>query len=184
MAATSRKPGRGLHVTEPGHVQLALAHHRDEDVERLLGDPVDLLDVEQRPVPQRLDQRAVDEDVGAVALGQHPGRVEVADEAGRRQLGVALDEGEADAELVGDGPEQRRLPGAGRPLEQDVAAGGEGRDDDLQLATRGRRPGGAAGRAGRPRRARSVEDDHAADVLAVAHVLVALVDLVERVGAA
>ena len=46
---------RGDHVAEPGHVQLALAHHRDEHVERLLRDPVDLLDVEQRAVAQRGD---------------------------------------------------------------------------------------------------------------------------------
>ena len=134
IAATSRKPGSATTRPEPGHVQLPLAHHRDEHVERLLGDPVELLDVEQRAVAHRRDQRAVDEHVGVVALGQHPGRVEVPDEAGRRQLGVALDELEADAELVGDGPQQRRLAGAGRALDEDVASGVEGGQHELQLA--------------------------------------------------
>ena len=69
-------------------------------------------------VAHRRDQRAVDEHVGVVALGEHPRRVEVADEAGRRQLGVALDELEADAELVGDGAQQRRLAGARRALDE------------------------------------------------------------------
>jgi hypothetical protein len=58
----------------------------------------------------------------------------VADEPGGRQLGVALDELEADAELGSDRPQQRRLPRAGRPLQQDVAPGGQGGDDDLELA--------------------------------------------------
>ena len=76
---------------------------------------------------------AVDEHVGVVALGEDPGRVEVPDEAGRRQLGVALDELEADAELVGDGPQQRRLAGARRALDEDVAAGVEGGEHELEL---------------------------------------------------
>jgi hypothetical protein len=114
-------------------VQLALAHHGDEDVERLLRHAVELLDVEQGALAHRRDQRPVDEDVGVVALGEHAGRVEVADEAGRGQLGVALDELEADAELVGDGAQQRRLAGAGRALDDHVAPGVEGRQDELEL---------------------------------------------------
>ena len=85
-------------------------------------------------IAHRRDERAVDEDVGVVALGEHTGRVEVADEAGRGQLGVALDELEADAELVGDGPQQRRLAGAGRALDEDVAPGVEGGQHELELA--------------------------------------------------
>ena len=57
------------------------------------------------------------------------------DEPGRRQLGVALHELEADAELVGHRPQQRRLPGARRTLEQDVPPGGERGHDQLELAT-------------------------------------------------
>ena len=93
------------------------------------------------------DQRAVDEHVGVVALGQHPGRVEVADEAGRGELGVALDELEADAELVGDGAQQRRLAGARRALEQDVAVGGQRGDDELDLAAAADDVGRRLGRA-------------------------------------
>ena len=161
-------------------MQLGLAHHRDQHVERLLGDPVDLLDVQQRAVAQGRDQRAVDEHVGGVAVGQHPGRVEVADQARRRQLGVALDELEADAELVGHGTQQRRLAGAGRAFQQHMATGRERGNDQLDLA----RAADDRDRAaidercgvviGYPRP--SVVDHHAADVLAGAHVFVALVD--------
>ena len=59
--------GRRHHPAESGHVQLGLAHHRDEDVERLLRDAVDLLHVEQRAVVQGRHQRPVDEHVGRVA---------------------------------------------------------------------------------------------------------------------
>ena len=58
------------------------------------GHPVELLDVEQAAGAQRRDQRAVDEDLLDVAVGEHPGRVEVADQPRRGQLGVALDEEE------------------------------------------------------------------------------------------
>ena len=48
-------------------------------------------------VAQRRRQGAVDEDIGGVAVGQHRGGVEGADQSGRGQLGVALDELEARA---------------------------------------------------------------------------------------
>ena len=115
-------------------MQLALAHHGDQHVERLLRHAVELLDVEQRAVAHRRHQGAVDEDVGVVALGQHARRVEVADQSRRGQLSVALDELEPDAELVGDGAQQRRLAGAGRTLDEHVAAGIEGGEDELELA--------------------------------------------------
>ncbi len=134
IAATSRKPGSATTRPEPRDVQLALAHHGDQHVERLLRHPVELLDVQQRAVAHRGDERAVDEHVGVVALGEHARRVEVADEPRRRQLGVALDELEADAELVGDGAQQRRLAGARRTLDEDVAAGVERGEDELELA--------------------------------------------------
>ena len=111
------------------------------------------------------DQRAVDEHVGVVALGEHAGRVEVADEAGRRQLGVALDELEADAELVGDGAQQRRLAGAGRALDEDVAAGVEGGEHELELAPPPDEPAAQAVER-RARASSSVIDHDAADVLA------------------
>ena len=41
-------PGAATMRPRRGTVQLALGHHGDEQVERLLGDAVDLLDVEQR----------------------------------------------------------------------------------------------------------------------------------------
>ena len=124
---------RCRHPAEARHVQLALAHHRDEHVERLLGDAVDLLDVQQRAVAHRRDQRTVDEHVGVVAVGEHARRVEVADEARRGELGVALDELEAEAELVGHGAQQRALAGARRTLQQDVPVGGQRGHDQLDL---------------------------------------------------
>ena len=56
------------------------------------------------------------------------------DEAGRCELGVALDELETDTELVGDGAQERRLARAGRALDQHVPVDGEGGDDELDLA--------------------------------------------------
>src|SRR3546814_8446553 len=49
--------GRG-DPPEAGDAHLALAHDGDEDVERLLGDAVDLLDVEQRPLTNGGEQRS------------------------------------------------------------------------------------------------------------------------------
>jgi hypothetical protein len=134
IAATRRNPGSCCEPPEPGHVELALAHHGDQDVEGLLGDAVDLLDVQQRAVAQCRGERAVDEHVGVVALGQHAGRIEVADEAGRRQFGVALDELEAHPEFVGHGAQQRRLAGARGSFDDDVAVGDERGDDQFDLA--------------------------------------------------
>ena len=122
------------HQPEPRHGQLGLGHHRDQDVQRLLGDPVDLLDVQQAALAQRPHQRAVDEDVGGVPLGEHLRRVEVPDQPGRGQLGVALDEVERRRPLRGDGPQQRRLPRPRRALEQHVRAAVEGGHEQLDLA--------------------------------------------------
>ena len=58
----------------------------------------------------------------------------MADEARRRQLGVALDELEAELQLVRDGAQQRALAGAGRAFQQDVAVGVERGEDELDLA--------------------------------------------------
>ncbi len=127
------KARHGGDVPEPRHMELAFAHHRDEHVERLLRHAVDLLDVQQRTLTKRRDERAVDEHVGVVAVDEHPRRVEVTDEAGGRQLGVALDELEADTQLVGDGAQERRLAGARRPFDQHVPVDGERGDDELDL---------------------------------------------------
>ena len=125
-------------------MQLPLAHHRDQHVERLFGNPVELFDVEQRAVAEGGDERPVDEHVGVVTLGEHASRVEVADQPGGGQLGVALDELEADPELAGDRPEQRRLAGARRAFDQYVAAGVEGGEDQLELAPAPDEPAGKA----------------------------------------
>ena len=58
----------------------------------------------------------------------------VADEPRRRQLGVALDELHPEPGPVGDGAQQRRLPGPGRALEHDVAAARERGREHLRLA--------------------------------------------------
>ena len=132
------------------------------------------------------DQRAVDEHVGVVAVGQHPGRVEVADEPGRRQLGVALDELEARRRAR----RRRRAAASTCRCRAGPRAGRGGRRRARRRRARARAaarrrvdPRRSTSERGRRRSAcRSVDDD-AADVLAVAHVLVALVDLVERVAA-
>ena len=57
----------------------------------------------------------------------------MADQASRRQLGVALDELEAEAELVGDSAQQRALASARRTLQQHVTVGGQCGDHQLDL---------------------------------------------------
>ena len=115
-------------------MDLALAHHRDQHVERLFRDAVDLFDVQQRSITHCRDERTIDEDVGVVAIGQHPCRVEVADQASRRQFGVALDEFEAEAELVGDSAQQRALARARRTFQQHMTVGGQRSDNQLDFA--------------------------------------------------
>ena len=95
--ASTRNVGcRGDHA-DPGHRDLPLGHRAEQHVERVLGRPVELLDVEEPAALHRLHQRAGHEVVRAVVLAQHPGRVVVADQPGRRQLGVALDQHERHA---------------------------------------------------------------------------------------
>ncbi len=59
----------------------------------------------------------------------------MADETCRSEFRVAFDELEADAEFVGDGPQQRGLAGARRPFQQHVTVGGQGRDDEIDLTS-------------------------------------------------
>jgi hypothetical protein len=68
----------------------------------------------------------------------------VPDQSGGRQLGVALDELEADPELAGNGPQQRRLAGAGWALDEHMAAGVECGEDQLELAPSPDQPAGEA----------------------------------------
>jgi hypothetical protein len=125
-------------------VDLALAHRGDEHVEGLLRHPVELFDVEQGAVAEGADERSVDEHLGVVPLGEDPGRIEVTDQARRRQFGVALDELEPDAELVGHLAQERRLAGARGSLEEDVAVGGERGHHEVDL------PAPAHHRTGQP----------------------------------
>ncbi len=71
---------------------------------------------------------------GPVALVEHQRRVEVPDQPGRGQLGVALDHHEGDLPTAGDLAQQRRLAGAGRALEQHVRPAEQGGLEDLRLA--------------------------------------------------
>ena len=127
------EPGRRGDPAQTGHRDLELRHRGEQDVEGLLRDPVQLLDVQQPAGAQRLEQRAVLEDLRHVALGQDQGRVEVADQPGGRQLGVALDHDERDPPTGGDPAQQRRLPGARRSLQQHVGAAEQGRLQQLGL---------------------------------------------------
>ena len=141
MAATSRKPGDA--ATRPSRGTWSSASLITVMSTLSVSSGMRLISstYSSEPVAQGRHQRAVLEDVGGVALGQHAGRVEVADEAGRRELGVALHELEADAELVGHRPQQRRLARARRSLQEDVAAGGQRRHHDLLLAPPADDPG-------------------------------------------
>ena len=49
---------------ETGQGEFALRHHGDEEVDRLLRHPVELLNIEQRPMAQRLDERTIDKTSG------------------------------------------------------------------------------------------------------------------------
>ena len=122
-------------MTQARHVQLAFAHHRDQHVERLFGDTVDLLDVQQRPVAQRCGQRTVDEHLGVVPLSQYARGVEVSDQTCRREFGIPLDEFESDTELFGHGAQQGRLAGARWTFEHDVAVGQQRRYDKFDFAS-------------------------------------------------
>jgi hypothetical protein len=127
------EPGVGAHHAEAGDVELSLRHHRDQEVEGFLGDPVDLLDVEERAAAQGVDQGTVHEDRRVVALVDDLGRVEAAGEARRGQLRVALHEDEPQPVGARHRPQYRRLPGPGRAVEEHVAARVEGRHDELHL---------------------------------------------------
>jgi hypothetical protein len=81
---------RRLHRPEPGYRDLGLSEDGDQGVERLLRDPVELLQVEKGTRAHGRQQRAVGEAGGDVALGQHLGRVVLPDQPGRGELGVAL----------------------------------------------------------------------------------------------
>ena len=161
-------------------MQLALAHHGDQHVERLFRDAVDLLDVQQRAVAHGRHQRAVDEHVRVIPIDQHPGGIEVADQPGRCQFGVALDELEAEAQLVGNRTQQGALAGARRALEQHVTIGGQCRNDQLDFSF------AADDAAQHPLDERSgvshgsLVHQHAADVLARVHVGVTVVDVLQR----
>ena len=119
---------------EPWHVDLALGHDGEQDVDRFFRNPVEFLDVQQAAVAHGPDQRPVGEVLRPVALLQDQRRVEGSDQAGRGQLGAALDQDELGVPGLGDLPEQGGLARAGRSLDQDVGAGSERGSDQLQLA--------------------------------------------------
>src|SRR6185369_10211498 len=75
--------GIRLDQPQPGYRDLALGQHGDQDVERLLRDPVELLQVEQGPGAHGAQQRAVGEAVRHVPAGQYQRRVVLADQPGR-----------------------------------------------------------------------------------------------------
>ena len=112
-------------------MDLTFGHGRDHKVEGLLGNPVQLLDIEQRPLTDCFGQGSVDEDVWRVSVGQHAGRIELASQPGWRELGVALDEHERHLGLSGESAQQCRFPSARWSIEQHVALGCQGRNEDL-----------------------------------------------------
>lgn len=115
-------------------MQLSLRHDPDEEVDRLLGHPVEFLHVQQRTVLHRFGERSGQEGVAGVALGKHPGRVELARQPGRCQLGVALDGDQGNVQRRGQGSQQRGLAGAGRTLQQEMAPRADRGHHQLDLA--------------------------------------------------
>ena len=106
-------------------MQLALGHRGQQGVERVLGHAVELLDVEEAAAAHGVGKRARHEVLGPVAVPEDLGRVVVADELLRGELGVALDEHQRDAVVAGDRAQDRRLARAGRALQQEVTPGRE-----------------------------------------------------------
>src|SRR6185437_6926805 len=165
----------GGDAAQPRHVDLALGHDGEQNVDGLLRDPVELLDVQQPAVAHGPYQRPVGEVLRTVPLLEHERRVEGPDEAGRGQLGAALNQDEFGVPGRRDLPQQGGLAGARRPLEQNVGARRERGPDQLQLALA---PDYLFGQCGQS----VLVNDDAADVLAGHQVVVALVDLFQRVG--
>ena len=124
----------GGHPTHPRDGDLALGHGREEGVERVLGRAVELLYVEEPTRPHGFEERAVHEVVRAVVLTEHPRRVVVADELGRSEVGVPLDEHQGNAPLLGDGTQQGALGGARGTLEHQIPTGRHRRQDQLELS--------------------------------------------------
>ena len=87
-----------------------------QDVERLLGDAVELLDVEQRRRRAAPSTSGPSTKIsGDVALGQHPRRVEVPDQPGRASARrCPRRRGTATSRAAGHGAQQGGLAGAGR----------------------------------------------------------------------
>ena len=75
-------------------MEFAFAHRRDDDVERFFRNTIDLFDVQQRSGAQRIDERAVEEHLGAVAIGEHASGVEGSYETSRCEFSVSFDEDE------------------------------------------------------------------------------------------
>ena len=115
---------------EPGHRDLALGEHRDQDVEGLLGDPVELLQVQEGAGPHRPQQRSVGKAGRHVSLVKHLRGVVLADQPGGRELGVALgeDDGLAGLGHLADEPlaQARATPEDGFNLGPVGRDGGQG----------------------------------------------------------
>jgi len=134
MAATSTNPSAAAIRPSRGITSSCSAIAGDEDVEGLLGDPVELLEVEQRALPHRGGQRTVGPGLRAVADAHDQRRIVMAEQPRRSQLGVALHELHPPPRCGGDRSQQRRLASPGRAVEDHVAALLEGDGDHFGLA--------------------------------------------------
>ena len=126
---------------DPGDRQPAVADGGEQCVQRVLRAPVELLYVEETAEPHGLDQRSVDEVLGQVPLAQHAVGCMVPDKFPGRQVGIPLDEHEGHAPVRRDGAQHGGLTGAGGTLEQHVAARGDRRPQELELACTPHHPG-------------------------------------------
>ena len=76
---------------DPRHGDGSVGHRRQKHIEGVLRCPVELLDVEESAVLHRLDQRALNEIIGAVVFFEHAGRIMMSHELGGSEVRVAFD---------------------------------------------------------------------------------------------
>jgi hypothetical protein len=123
--ADDREAFARLDAPQPRDLDVALRQRGEQRVEGARGRPVELLDVEDPAGGHRPRERAGEEVLGPVAVGDDARGVEPADERVGRELLVAghVDEAVgAVAELGREGADHRRLGDAGQPQQQDGPA--------------------------------------------------------------
>ena len=95
-----------LHVPEPGHMNFAFRQRSDEDVESLLGDAVELLEIQHFAIGEGVHKWTWHEGICHISTIENYRWIVMAHEAARRELSVAFHEFESNACRVRDGSQQ------------------------------------------------------------------------------